>query len=381
MLGIRWASVPVAANRPCASVRPPEPYRPRVEPRIAAGPHAGERAPVGERLSATLLTGTRKLVHDGLDRLQRQWDSLPRIKVRLLREGRDLDRELQAPDPKIIGRLTARGCDWYIEVCLLRSSRANGRNPNARQTAKLADIREELVGTGHTPPPGGRPPGELPPNAEPPDNRQLANVVLKLTNVMEEMVESQNTVIERLGRIDGRMGDAAGRAYEDQFRAYFIDQAHMAISQLSLPRPGETSLRWSDRHRGGWAKVAAELGFEPWENPRARYCDFIYRLRWPDTRLPDLYIVGESGIQVHAELLDKATELHAQIEAKGRAVRTLLVGSGFSDRMQDLGGAEAVAARGLVWVERPEDLESDGWQDVSEIGQVLKAWLTEQGAL
>ncbi len=227
-------------------------------------PRPAERM-LGESLSLSLLKGTRVLVQDGLDRLRHNRDRMPRVKVCLLREGAGLNRELQAARPDAVAGLTVRGCGWYIEARFLRSSGLHGSVPSPRQTEALAGVREEFV-IGD----------DLPPGGTPPDNRRLANAMLKLVDVVEnidreqvklggrmeagfagiktELTDLRGDVAELSGRVgnleagqtelrggvaelSGRVGNLTGERYEQLFRDRMPDLIHKACRLVNLPHP------------------------------------------------------------------------------------------------------------------------------------------------
>ena len=387
-----------------------------------------------QRLSLFLLKGTRLLVRNGMDRLRRNWDHLPQVKVPLLRQGTALDQALQSTRPNALSELAVRGGKWYIKVRLLRSSGSNGGDATPSQAAALADIREEFVANA----PGA-------PNGDPPDNRHLVNAMLKLVDVVENLDRGQTELRRdvadlkagqaklevgqaklevgqakleagqarldgrmdnldgrmdnlegrmdnlegrmgnlegrmdnldgRMGNLEGRIGNRAGREYEDQFRNYLPNQIHMACRQANLPHP-QVELLWTDRHSSNWETRRADLGIED-SKTELPYCDFLYRLWWEDVRIPDLLLAGETSITVDDRVLAKAKRHRTDLEAVGHQARTLLVGADFTPRVAERGGSEAVAEEGVEWLERPADLEDRAWQDTTEIGDMLKAWHAE----
>ena len=374
-------------------------------PKEAFRPRPAERIPV-DSLSSSLLKGTRGLVRDGMDHLRRNWYRLPRLKMRLLREGEALDRKLQAASSATT-ELTARGCGWYIEVRLLRGTGANGNDPRPEQAEALVNIKEELTTLASDPDSGQQPRSDEPAVS----NRQLATAVLKLVDVvggietrmeagfaeLKEAMDKHGTELDgirgtldkhgtelgeirgtlhmhgtRLDSLDGRVGNMVGERYEQQFRNRLPDQIHIACRQANIPHPATVDLLWSDRHGGRFTALCLELQLDA-PQTELLYCDFLYRLQWNDGP-PPLLLVGEISTTVDERVLEKIEHHRRDLEAVGHEVRALLVGAGFTSRVAALGGSAAVTAAGALWLERPEDLKDRAWQDTDEIAAMLEHW-------
>lgn len=388
---------------------PREPRSP--EPAVAVAVTAEQK------LSLSLLKSARLLVRDGMDRLRHNWDRLPQVRGRLLREGAaletDLDQALRRERrTNEIAALVVRGGGWYLEVRLLRSADANGSNPSPRQAAALADIREEFMTND-----AGSPHGA------PPDNRSLANAMLKLVDVVENLdrgqaelraetatgftavrteltelrgdvakleagqVELRGDMAELKGRvgnleagqvrIEGRVGNLTGREYEQLFRDRLPSLIHSACRQAELPQPAAVDLLWTDRHADGivgWLARCRDLGLPEPHATALQFCDFIHRVRWPNNRLPPLLLVGEISITVDDRVLEKVKHHRRDLEEAGHEVRTLVAGAGFTPQVADRGGPEAVAAARAQWLARPEDLGDAAWLDAAGIRDMLNDW-------
>ena len=359
-----------------------------------------------ELLSTSLLKGTRVLVQDGMDRLRRNWDCLPQVKARLWQEGTDLEAALEANSdrarPAVIAALTVQGCGWYIEVRLLRGDDIDGRDPSPRQAAALADIREEVMTDD-----------AVPPRGDPPDNRQLANAMLKLVDMVENIDEGQvkleakvdagfadiradlaelrgdtaglkagqAELREDVAALKGRVGNLIGEQYEQLFRDRMPDLIHKACRLVNLPHP-QVELLWTDRIPGaivGWEARCEALGIED-PDTELPYCDFLYRLRWKADRNPDLLLAGETSITVVDRVLDKVERHQKDLENTGHQARTLLVGADFTPQVMERGGAAAVEAAGAQWLKRSEDLNAPVWLDSTEIADMLKTWYDGMGS-
>ena len=235
------------------------------------------------------------------------------------------------------------------------------------------------------------------PDGKPPDDRRVADAMLKLLDVTEQLVHGQADLRADVGelkagqealradvgelkagqkRLEGSVGDLRGEKYETKFREDLPVQIRQVCRVADLPQPETIVLRWDDSRRGDertWHTLADELGIDPYS--RLRDCDFLYVVKWQ--ALPRLWLAGEVSITIDDDLLLKVAGHRRDLKAADNEARTLAVGAGFPEAFISRNGPDAVAATGAQWVERPKNRNSLAWRDTSFMEALLAEWFAE----
>ena len=379
----------------------------------------------------SVLSMSGRLLNDGLSLLGDAWTRLPRVKVRLRREGRDLQTDLahllqrHANRNDELASFLCRCGGWYVEVRLLKAG-TDDTSPEAPEMNQYLVTMQEFL---------------MPdPDGNPPDIQDLADAVLDLGKTMASefqgvkgslarlegrvgnmegrmgtleagqakleagqadlrdhmgrmegrmgtletgqadlrdqmgcMEGRMEGVEDKLGNMEGRMGNRAGAEYEDHFRSRFPNWLRAACADAGMAQPADIVLVWDDRRKHGWEGVRQKLGL-PYQAVRLQDADFIFCIQW-GAGTPDQYLVGECSHTVDSTVRDKLIQNRAVLREAGLNAHAVLVGSGMTRHLEDEGGAAALKKLGIAWLERDSDLDNtDHWHRTDDIELHLPTW-------
>ena len=313
----------------------------------------------------SVLSMSGRLLNDGLSLLGDAWTRLPRVKVRLRREGRDLQTDLahlpqrHANRDDELASFLCRCGGWYVEVRLLKAGTEDTSPDAPEMNQYLVTMQEFLM-------------------PDPRDIQDLADAVLDLGKTMASefqgvkgslarlegrvgnmegrmgkleagqadlrdhmgrMEGRMEDMEDKLGNMEGRMGNRAGAEYEDHFRSRFPNWLRAACADAGMAQPAD-----------------------------------IFCIQW-GAGTPDQYLVGECSHTVDSTVRDKLIQNRAVLRDAGLNAHAVLVGSGMTRHLEGEGGAAALEKLGIAWLERDSDLDNtDHWHRTDDIELHLPTW-------